>query len=426
MKQIAALIVFSALLIGCATRPDLSPEKAGILAVKPSDLATDRPLWNAAQAAAFKADFLTRRYSVWAETYEHNATQIGWPWTSYTFGKGYGANRLPLNEAWFNDLALNAQIETYPNRDALGLSLRAVDLRNFPTEEPFFKDFNKAGEGYPFDYLQNSRLHAQHPVRITHQSARGDWIFVESDHAHGWVRPHEIAPIGPAEASYLSSLPLAAIVREKTAVYNLQNRFLFDADIGALLPITAQGDPVVVTGGKIITAQADPAALKPWPIEPTDRNLAELADRTLGRFYGWGGLEGGRDCSSLMRDLYAPIGRFLPRNSNQQAKAGEERLFASTKAPDRLAQIRAEALPFATLINFPGHVGLYLGEQNGEGLLLHAAWGHRVLRGDYEDRLIIGQTAVTTLRAGSGLDEMRPNGLIDRAVSMTLIDKELP
>lgn len=426
MKQTAFLYLLLALLLGCAAKPDLSLERAGIVAVKPGDLAADRPLWSAAQAEAFKADFLTRRYSVWAENYEFNATRIGWPWTSYTFGKGYGANRLPLNEAWFNDLALNAQIETYPNRSTPGLSLRAVDLRNFPTEEPFFKDFKKAGEGYPFDYLQNSRLYPQHPVRITHQSARGDWIFVESDHAHGWVRPHEIAVLTQAEAAYLGALPLGAVVREKTAVYDLQNRFLFEADIGALLPVTAKGDPVAVTGGKIITAQADRTALQPWPIAPSEGNLAKLADRALGRFYGWGGLEGGRDCSSLMRDLFAAVGRFLPRNSNQQAKAGEERPFASPKAADRLAQIRAEALPFATLINFPGHVGLYLGEQNGEGLLLHAAWGHRVLRGDYEDRLIIGQTAITTLRAGSGLDELRPNGLIDRAVSMTLIDKELP
>ncbi|MFN2356057.1 MAG: hydrolase, partial [Desulfopila sp.] len=85
--------------------------------------------------------------------------------------------------------------------------------------------------------------------------------------------------------------------------------------------------------------------------------------------------------------------------------------------------IQAQASPFVTLIHFPGHIGLYLGELDGEPVILHSIWGHRTQKSGQEGRHIIGQTVITTLKAGSGLHPKRPNGLIDSATGLTHLHK---
>lgn len=42
----------------------------------------------------------------------------------------------------------------------------------------------------------------------------------------------------------------------------------------------------------------------------------------MGQHYGWGGMFGLRDCSAMTRDLLAPFGIWLPRNSVAQARTG--------------------------------------------------------------------------------------------------------
>ena len=38
----------------------------------------------------------------------------------------------------------------------------------------------------------------------------------------------------------------------------------------------------------------------------------------MGVKYGWGGIDGGRDCSSTIKDLLTPFGIWLPRDSKDQ------------------------------------------------------------------------------------------------------------
>ena len=55
----------------------------------------------------------------------------------------------------------------------------------------------------------------------------------------------------------------------------------------------------------------------------TKENLNMIVREVSKTNYGWGGLYGQRDCSSMLRDLYAPFGIWLPRNSSRQAKIGK-------------------------------------------------------------------------------------------------------
>ena len=51
--------------------------------------------------------------------------------------------------------------------------------------------------------------------------------------------------------------------------------------------------------------------------------------------YGYGGLYDNRDCSAMTRDLFAPFGLYLPRNSSEQARGGKVvPLLTGTKATE--------------------------------------------------------------------------------------------
>ena len=55
-------------------------------------------------------------------------------------------------------------------------------------------------------------------------------------------------------------------------------------------------------------------------MEYTRANVIRQAFKMLGNPYGWGGMNGERDCSSLIRDVYLCFGFRLPRNSDDMAK----------------------------------------------------------------------------------------------------------
>ena len=68
-----------------------------------------------------------------------------------------------------------------------------ADLRVMPTRRPFFFDPSQAGEGYPFDYFQNSAVWVGTPLRVTHRSADGAWYLVEAGYAYGWLSADALA-----------------------------------------------------------------------------------------------------------------------------------------------------------------------------------------------------------------------------------------
>ena len=58
-----------------------------------------------------------------------------------------------------------------------------------------FLDPQKAGEGFPFDYNQNSSIKMNTPIFISHFSKDKAWVFVESNFATGWLNTKDIAYI---------------------------------------------------------------------------------------------------------------------------------------------------------------------------------------------------------------------------------------
>ena len=138
-----------------------------------------------------------------------------------------------------------------------------------------------------------------------------------------------------------------------------------------------------------------------------------------------GGLYEERDCSSTLRDFYAPFGIWLPRNSSQQAKIGKIISLESLSLQQKREKIKKEAVPFETLLYKKGHILLYLGVYKGKITVLHNAWGIRTLDKGKEGRRVLGKTIISSLELGKELkDYDEESGLLAKISSMNIVTQE--
>ncbi len=134
----------------------------------------------------------------------------------------------------------------------------------------------------------------------------------------------------------------------------------------------------VDVNAKLDAFEKKPRKTKNAAAEPkrlTYRALIEQAFSYLGQPYGWGGRGGAQDCSRFVMDVFDPFGLELPRHSGRQALAGSYSVsFDGVENPrDRKVLLKQAAKDGAVLIHFPGHIMLYLGENDaGEPMAIHA------------------------------------------------------
>jgi cell wall-associated NlpC family hydrolase len=104
--------------------------------------------------------------------------------------------------------------------------------------------------------------------------------------------------------------------------------------------------------------------------------LLAQAFKLLLEPYAWGDSRlgiFGRDCSRLVRDVYATTGIIWPRNANQQEQVGNHRATFTPEMDDATRRrLIAEQVPPGALLIMPGHVMLYLGHIDGEPFAIHA------------------------------------------------------
>jgi len=145
----------------------------------------------------------------------------------------------------------------------------------------------------------------------------------------------------------------------------------------------------------------------------TPRNVAAVGNQFMGQPYGWGGLDGKRDCSAVTHDLFVPFGIYLPRNSGSQAAAGGAIPLGDMGNAQKESTILSQGVPFATLIWMKGHIMVYVGQWQGHPLIFHAPWGlHTFGNGGRDGRLVIGRVVVTTLRPGEEVPAVGPQHLL--------------
>ncbi|MGB5285248.1 MAG: NlpC/P60 family protein [Polyangiales bacterium] len=99
------------------------------------------------------------------------------------------------------------------------------------------------------------------------------------------------------------------------------------------------------------------------PLAFTRRALLTEAFSMLREPYGWGGKDGGYDCSRFVLEVFSRFGIDLPRHSARQAMAGTFSVdVSSVEDPnEKRLLLEAAARRGVVLLQFPGHIMLYLG-----------------------------------------------------------------
>ena len=351
-----------------------------------------------------------------------------------TYNNGFGETQQKRPRTWFNNLKKLANMGTYPNTRRKAITIRNTNLRELPTNQPLFRNFNLAGEGYPFDNLQKSAIWANTPLLVSHVSADRAWALVESPRVPGWIPIKDIAFVDRNFIKIWKSGRYVAVTNDQISITDENNIFRFKANVGTIFPKIEENNREY----KILIAIANEdrqARIKvahiakqfaiSKPLKLSQTNLAEITNQLLNKPYGWGGMYENRDCSLATRDLFTPFGIWLPRNSKAQAKTAGKYISLrnmSLKAKERM--IIEKGIPYLTLLWKQGHIMLYIGTFKGKALVFHNFWG--IVTKDHrgkEARKVVGKSAITTLRPGSELDNIdeRKGNFLRNIKGMTIL-----
>ena len=356
--------------------------------------------------------FDKKYFSVWS--YKRPPEKVStarWPFKVYARGCAYGENLQLLEKPWFDEMIREANFKQFGKISRYGMTLHFSSLRNYPTHKPLFRDPKRAGEGFPFDYLQNSAVHANEPVYISHYSKDRAWTYVYTSYASGWLPSYSIAYMSKKQRKKWMRAKPVFLLKEKVALTDTQGHFLFYSRVGMRLSFLKKRGlytyaraiaPGAFNKPTFVTVRFKHTDVATKPLYLNANNLRKITAGVMNSNYGWGGLYEERDCSSTLRDIYAPFGIWIPRNSNQQSHVGKIISFKGLNVQEKEALIKEQAIPFETFLHRKGHIMLYLGTYEDNIMILHNMWGIRTVNDDLEEgRVIVGKVVISTLDIGS-------------------------
>ena len=307
-----------------------------------------------------------------------------------------------------------------------GIAVADADVRVLPTSTPLYPSAASArGDRglLKMDALQNSALKPAEPLAIYAQSKDGLWYFIATGTVVGWVRSHKVAFVDDDFRERCELAEHRVVVRDNVRVRNEKKEVLATIKMGAVIP--AEGEALLLPvrdkqTGLTAVAKFTPerGVALPFPVPFTPRNAVRAIGQAMGEPYGWGGMNGFRDCSALTRDYFSVFGVWLPRNSGDQARTGAGMPLRNVKVADRAGTIAENGVPFATLIHMPGHIMLYAGMHEGVPVVIHNVWGVRKNMGNGQvGRAVIGRTVATSLRAGAEIENRPKSSLFIDSIS---------
>jgi len=335
---------------------------------------------------------------------------FGWEIRFITKKPIYHVNGNIIKASTYNHWIENAQYKHINSKRYRAITIRRTNVKALPTSSAFYRDPRKTGEGFPFDYNQNSALHINIPLLISHFSKDNRWAFVQASYSFGWVKTSDLALVDNTFVHYFENGNYAMVIKDDLRLFH-ENKSISLVKVGALFPISKDKIHYLVASSdkkghahiqKVIVTSPNLIAKKPLAFTP--KNVAMVAKEFYGEPYGWGGGYGCRDCSATTRDFLGTFGIFLHRNSSKQAKDGTSISIKKLEKEKKKKMILEYADPFRSLLYVPGHIVLYLGQFKGEPVIMHTYWG---IRKKDRSKLITGRTIITSTEPGKERQDVR-------------------
>lgn len=370
-------------------------------------------------------DYFDKYFRPWSASkvsYPKNEAMWG---QSYKNRKVYLENHQLATKEWFDKVINNSNFDEYNVVPKKAITLKNTNVRVLPSNSPMFYDPTKPGEGFPFDYNQNSLIKINTPVLVSHLSKDKAWAYIESSIVGGWVEINSIAFVNDEFIKNFKTTNYYVSVKEKFPIYDP----IFREYVKVATIFPKKGDKYIIAKkddnqNAIITyidLQND--EIEAMPVSFNSANRIKLLNELLEEPYGWGGLLNNRDCSSFTQDFFAPFGKFLHRNSKAQTTNGKFLDMSNLSLDEKKEFMKKHGVPFSTLVYLKGHIMLYVGIKNNEPLVVHNVWSVR-LKDDTgrKYRHIIGKATITTLEPGKGMKDFdEDNNILKKVTGITIL-----
>ena len=334
----------------------------------------------------------------------------------YAKEKTYHSDGSRIPKSWYTRQIKNSNFLNSDSISQPAITLKLTNLKLYPSSDAIYYDPKRTGEGFPFDYSQNSSVHINTPLAISHYSLDKQWVYAQTSFAAGWIKTEDIAFVTPNFQTQFRNGDYSITVKDNLDLSD-DNGHISLVKIGSIFPIDPETKKYLIAKkdekgyaylSKVTVNDIDIIAHK--PIKFNQYNIAYISKQLVGEPYGWGGGYETRDCSALTRDFFSPFGIYLARNSRQQANNGNE--FISLKGLNTKTKqktILANAKPFRSLLFVPGHITLYLGERKGEPIILHNYWGVRLKDGS---KKVLARAIISTTKPGMELANVKKRSML--------------
>ncbi|MEM9649190.1 MAG: SH3 domain-containing protein, partial [Bacteroidota bacterium] len=206
--------------------------------------AIEYPTGNIQVPDTLQKEFLESFFAPWNITAENLSTELELlPGKELSYldnylkdDEWYGENK-KLHKKWQREeIVANINTESFPNFLKKGITISHTNLRRIPSDKPGFDRYSKAGEGFPFDYFQETMLWANTPVLIVHTSIDKQWSYVASPYYKGWVSMHDLAVVDEDFIAQWSKGPFCHPLSDQVNLSDKASNYAINTKMGMVLP----------------------------------------------------------------------------------------------------------------------------------------------------------------------------------------------
>jgi len=286
---------------------------------------------------------------------------------------------------------------------------------------------DESGSNY-FCILQTSAILMNEPVVVLHESLDGKWYYIFSEYCGGWIKSESVAICDTYSQwkQKIETEDFLLVTGNKIVLEDdTENRAVSGAIMymGTKLELVKPEEYTVKESGRVpyesyivkIPIRLENGVLGyEYAFVPvsrdvnvgfldfTQRNLITQMFKVNGDRYGWGGMYSARDCSQYIMDIYSCFGFQIARNSKAQSDMPLKSVDVKEKKDEEKKKI-LEKTPAGSILYFPGHVMLYLGESRGRHYVISPT--ARIIPNDSQaEEVVNAHTCMVTT-----LDTKRPN-----------------
>ncbi len=287
------------------------------------------------------------------------------------------------------ELVAKMNRDTIPDtiRRRYGIIVRHSNIRYLPTLRPGYSNLEWA-----LDFFQATGVCIGDQVAVLHQSTDGDFYFVQTHIARGWIDARNIA-LGPKDMirNIAESEKFLMATEDKVPVYGDAGHKNFSRHLyysGSMPLVGSYKNGYVVKmpyrgeDGSLEVVNAfvkEDADVYIGYLPYTKRNVITQLFKLLNKPYGWGDQDNKRSCAGTMRVLFRCFGLKMGRYPSFELSASDKQVFIDPdlSMEEKLAEV-AKIEPFVTIAGSPFHVVLYIGKgKNGKQYFMHqAGWGY--------------------------------------------------